>query len=79
MPSWSKKFRKPIVIRDGREIATLADAHDLLLLQPKRHQDRRHLQYAVELLIGAAERGTRASIDDAAAQLSRALTAEGLL
>jgi hypothetical protein len=68
MPSWTKQFRKPIVLRDGREIATLADARDLLLLQPKRHQDQPHLQYAVELLV-----------DDAAAQLSRALTAEGLL
>jgi hypothetical protein len=43
----------------------------------KKHQGRPHLQYAAELLIEAAERA--GSIDDAAAQLSRALTAEGLL
>jgi hypothetical protein len=79
MPSWSKKFRNPLTLRDGREIATLADARDLLLALPERHKSRPHLQYAVELLIDAAERGSRASIDDASAQLSRALTAEGLL
>jgi hypothetical protein len=79
MPPWSKKFWKPLVLRDGREIATLAEARDLLLALPERHHARPHLQYAVELLIDAAERGSRSSVDDAAAQLSRALTAEGLL
>jgi hypothetical protein len=36
-------------------------------------------QFAAELLIDAAERGDRASVDDAAAQLSWALASEGLL
>jgi hypothetical protein len=40
---------------------------------------RPHAQYAAELLIDAAERSDRARIDDAAARLSRALAAEGLL
>jgi hypothetical protein len=79
MPTWSKKFRKALVLRDGRDIATLAEARDLPLALPERHQSRPHLQYAVELLIDAAGRGNRASIDDAAARLSHALTAEGLL
>ena len=79
MPSWSKQFWKPIVLKDGRTIATLAEARALMLTLPERHQSRPFWQYAAELLIGAAERSNRASIDNAAAQLSRALSAEGLL
>jgi hypothetical protein len=79
MPSWSKQFWKPIVLRDGRVIATLDEARTLLLALPERHQSRPHLQHAAELLIEAARRGDRASVDDAASQLSRALAAEGLL
>jgi hypothetical protein len=79
MPAWSKKFWKPIVLRDGRELATLADARDLMLALPERHQSRPFWQYAAELLIDAAERSSRANVDGAWAQLHRALTAEGLL
>jgi hypothetical protein len=43
-----------------------------MLALPERHQSRPFWQYA-------AERGDRVSVDDAAAQLSRALAAEGLL
>jgi hypothetical protein len=46
---------------------------------PELCQSRPFWQYAAELLIEAAERGDRAGVDDAAAQLSRALAAEGLL
>jgi hypothetical protein len=64
----------------GETLAILADARALMLRLPERHQHRPFWQYAAELLIAAAaERGNRASIDDAAAQLSRALNAEGLL
>jgi hypothetical protein len=79
MPSWSKQFWNPIVLRDGRVIATLDEARTLLLALPERHQSRPFWQYAAELLIDAAERSNHASIDNAAAQLSRALAAEGLL
>src|ERR1700689_5554560 len=58
MPAWSKKFWKPIVLRDGRELATLADARDLMLALPERHQSRPLWQYAAELLIDAAERSS---------------------
>jgi hypothetical protein len=77
MPSWSKKFWKPFVLRDGREIATRADARDLLLALSEPHS-RPHLQYAAELLIDAAERSNRASVDRGGA-VTRALAAEGLL
>jgi hypothetical protein len=48
-----------------------------MLALPQRHQLRPFWQYAAELLIEAADRD--GSVEDAAAQLSRAVTAEGLL
>lgn len=75
--AWSKKLPKPIVPKRGRVIVTLGDARDLMLALPERNQLRPFWQYAAELVLEAAERG--GSIEDAAAQLNRALTAEGLL
>jgi hypothetical protein len=76
---WTRKFPEPIKLKNGRTIATLGQARELMLALPERHQIRPFWQYAAELLIDAAERGDRASVDDAAVQLSRALAAEGLL
>jgi hypothetical protein len=76
---WTRKFPDPIKLKDGRKIATLGQARELMLALPERHQSRPFWQYAAELLIEAAGRGDRASVDDAAAQLSRALAAEGML
>jgi len=53
--SWSRRFATPIKLKDGREIATLADARDFQLALPERHQSRPFWQYAAELLIDAAE------------------------
>jgi hypothetical protein len=74
---WTRKFREPIALKDGRMIATLGQARAVMLALPDRHQVRPFWQYAAELLIEAAEHN--GSIDDAWAQLSRALAAEGLL
>jgi hypothetical protein len=76
---WTRKFPQPIKLKDGRRIATLGQARELMLALPVRHRIRPFWQYAAELLIEAAERGNRASLDDAASQLSRALAAQGLL
>jgi hypothetical protein len=76
---WTRKLAAPIVLKNGRKIATLGQARELMLALPERHQLRPFWQYAAELLIDAAGRGDRASVDNAAAQLSRALSAEGLL
>jgi hypothetical protein len=70
--SWTRKFPEPITLKDGSKIATLGQARELMLALPERHQSRPFWQYA-------AERGDRASVADATAQLSRALAAEGLL
>jgi hypothetical protein len=76
---WTRKFPKPIKLKDGRKIANLGQARELMLALPERHQPRPFWQYAAELLIDAAESSNPASVGDAQAQLSRALAAEGLL
>jgi hypothetical protein len=72
---WTRKLAAPIVLKNGRK--TLGQARELMLALPVRHQLRPFWQYAAELLIEAAEH--KGGVDDAAAQLSRALSAEGLL
>jgi hypothetical protein len=74
---WTRKFPEPIKLKDGRKIATLGQARELMLALPERHQSRPFWQYAAQLLIEAAERGDRASVDHAAAQLSRAWRPKG--
>jgi hypothetical protein len=71
---WTSKFQRPIVLKDGRKIATLADARDLLLALPEPHRRRPHVVYAAQMLIGAAE---RRGVANARAQMSRALIVEG--
>jgi hypothetical protein len=40
--SWSRPLPKLIVLRDGRELKTLADARALILTLPVRHQAKQH-------------------------------------
>lgn len=75
--SWSTLFPAPIVLKDGRAIATLAQARALMLNLPFRNQNRLHWQFADELLLDAAER--HGKVDDAHQQVTRALMADGLL
>jgi len=75
--SWSRKFPSPITLRDGRTIATLAEARDLVLALPALHQRNGHWQYAaIQILKAAAD---TAAVGPAQAQLRIALRAEGLL
>jgi hypothetical protein len=60
---WTRKFPEPVKLKDCRKIATLGQARELMLALPERHQLRPFWQYAAELLIEAAERGDRASVD----------------
>jgi hypothetical protein len=75
--AWNRKLPSTISLRDGRTIATLAEARALMLALPVRHQVRPFWQYAAELMLEAAQRDDK--IEDAYHQLTRALTAEGLL
>lgn len=75
----TSKTPKPVMLNDGRAVATLADARELMLALPERHQRNAYWQYAGELLLKAADRGEKYAVMDAWAQLTRALKAEGLI
>lgn len=75
--AWSRKFEIPIALKDGRTIESLSDARALMAGLPQSQQSRSFWQYTAELLHDAAE--LDGNIADAWAQLSRALTAQGLL
>jgi hypothetical protein len=75
--SWSRKFAKPIVLKDGRTIASLSQAREMMLSLPPIHRRAVVWQSAAELLNEAAT--DRDSVPEAGAQLTLALKAEGLL
>ena len=75
---WKGKFTEPVLLRDGRSIATLSQARDLILHLTEAQQERPFWAYAAKLLLAAAESGEAADIRDAAHQLLRALTSENM-
>jgi hypothetical protein len=75
---WAHRFARPIALKDGRVIATLADARAFIHSRPEIREDP-VWQYAAELLLDAATVGGKRSIGDARAQLTRALKVGGLI
>ena len=75
--TWTRKLSAPIILKDGRAIATLSDAARLMITLPQLHADSPNWQYAGELLLEAAN--DKKSVEDAEAQLKIALEAEGLI
>ena len=74
---WTREFREPIALRDGRTIATLFEARELIRALPARQQrDPVWERAALALLETSGERG---SLSEAATQLQVALIAEGLI
>lgn len=76
---WSRRFQKPLYLNDGRTIATLAEARDIMLALSRLEQTNPHWARAAELLMEAAYRSRKDPILDAGAQLSLALKADGLI
>jgi hypothetical protein len=55
---WDKRFAEPIVLEDGRKLATLQDAiAHLAKLIPKAERDMPEILRAADLLTKAAEHG----------------------
>jgi hypothetical protein len=54
---WSTPFDDPILLRDGRKLATLQQAADHVMALPESVQHEAHWQTAIENLIKAAETG----------------------
>jgi hypothetical protein len=74
---WTRKFLQPIALKDGRVIATLDDARVVVRSLPARSQSSDVWLYAGGLMLEAAT--ACGPIRETAAQLRRALKAEGLI
>jgi hypothetical protein len=78
MPAWSKQFWKAIILKDGRVIASLADAREFMVDDlPRVRASAKYWQYSAELLLKAADTGKRADIDAAGDQFARAAAVDG--
>jgi hypothetical protein len=75
--AWSDQFWKPIKLKDGREIATLGDARELISTLPAMSQAEAHWQDVEEVLMCAATAPSYR--DDALAAVLGALKAERLI
>ena len=74
---WSRKLPSPIALKDGRTLATLADARALVLSLATSRQRDEDWFYAMGLMREAAV--LDGPIGITASQLIRALKAEGLI
>ena len=54
---WSARLSRPLILRDGRTLRTLADARAFVLALTPGEQEYQSWQRAAELLIEAAEHG----------------------
>jgi hypothetical protein len=75
--TWARKLAAPIILKDGRMIATLYEARTVMQSLPDRRQHNELWLYVGALLLDAAV--ARGSLNVARAQLTRALKAEGLI
>jgi hypothetical protein len=74
---WSRPLPEPIVLQGGRVIVTLNDARSIMTSLPATSQGSDVWLYAGGLMLEAAT--SNVPIGEAAAQLRRALRADGLL
>jgi hypothetical protein len=74
---WSRQLSAPIVLKDGRVIATLNDARVIMRSLPARSQSSDVWLYAGGLMLEAAT--SAAPIGETADQLRRTLRSDGLL
>jgi hypothetical protein len=74
---WTRKFAEPITLKDGRTIATLGEAREMMLSVPPNHRQGAVWRYVAELLDEAA--ADRASVAEVEDMLLRGLTEAGLI
>lgn len=73
---WSAPLSKPLTLRDGKKLETLADARRLILTLPDGDQERNAWQKAAELLMAAADGG---DVDAATEQVAAALFMQAMV
>jgi hypothetical protein len=74
---WTRELVAPIILKDGRSLATLADARAFIKSLPDRHRRSENWLYAAGLLMEAAV--GRNALASATMQLKVALRVEGLI
>ena len=72
---WSAPLSRPLILRDGKTLQTLADARAFVLALPAAYQERNAWQSAAELLMAAAEHG--GSVEAATDQVAAAAFMQG--
>jgi hypothetical protein len=76
---WSRTLSEPIVLKDGRTIATLGQAREMLLSLPIAHRRGNMWRYTADLLNKAAADNFYVPHTEAEAQFMRSLKTEGLI
>jgi hypothetical protein len=76
---WSRKLGTPVTLKDGRTIATLSQARELMLSLPIAHRRGDMWRNTASLLDEAAADNSYAPHIEAEAQFMRSLKIEGLL
>jgi hypothetical protein len=76
---WFRKFATPITLKDGRTIATLSQAREMMLSLPMAHRRGDMWRYTAGLLNEAAADKSYVAHTEAQAQFMRSLKAEGLI
>lgn len=76
---WSEPLSSPIVLKDKRTLLNLCDACDLPLALNDRSKQAPWVEHAASLLMRAAQTGAIEDIEEATAQMRRALSREGLI
>jgi hypothetical protein len=76
---WSRELATPITLNDGRTIATLGQAREMMLSLPIDHRRGNMWRYTADLLNEAAADNSYVPHTEAEAQFVRALKDEGLI
>ena len=74
---WDAKLTRPLKVRNGPTLETLADAGRFIGTMPERDQGRQAWIHATEILMAAAERD--GSINEATDAIDAALFLQGKL
>jgi len=75
--AWSRKLATPITLNDGRTIATLSQAREMMLSLPMARRRENMWRYTADLLDEAA--ADSSYVPHTEAQFMRSLKTEGLI
>jgi hypothetical protein len=77
--TWRRRLPETLYLKDGRKVATLAQARDVLLSLPAGRRADPLWQSAAQLLMETAYRSRHAPISDIGGQLLRTFIADRLI